>query len=55
MTTVRVIVEYTDGTREMVSIMGSLDITDDESLSMVENQLKAAGRFEKVIAMKVKQ
>lgn len=51
----RVIVEYTDGTSELVTMLGDFNITEEESLKLVETQLKQSGRYEKVIAMKVKQ
>ena len=34
---------------------GDFNITEEESLKLVKTQLKQTGRYEKVIAMKVKQ
>ena len=36
----RVIVEYTDGTSELVTMLGDFNITEEESLKLVETQLK---------------
>mgnify|MGYP004327332361 CR=1 FL=1 len=54
MSSYRVIAEYTDGTREMLSFIG-YELTDDELLEIAEKHLTKLGRFDRVKMMQVKE